>query len=67
MLQGRDGSFVTKNGQKYIIDWYVPNPIDPKGKPLPWNSDELGVNKTVDVSTNAVEKILNNSGIFLGD
>ena len=50
-----DGKYILKDKKPYVSDWYVPNPVNPKGAPVAWDNTDVGraqfvdgIDKTID-------------------
>ena len=55
LIKSIDGKYILKDKKPYVLDWYVPNPVNPKGAPVAWDNPDVGraqfvdgVDKTID-------------------
>lgn len=55
LIKSIDGKYILKNKKPYVLDWNVPNPVNPKGAPVPWDHPDVGraqfiddIDKTID-------------------
>ena len=55
-IRTKTGNYLKKDGKPYIINWYLPNPVDPKGAKIPWYSDDIGYAKDVDMADSVIKK-----------
>lgn len=55
LIKSIDGKYILKDKKPYVLDWYVPNPVNPKGAPVAWDHPDVGraqfvdgIDKTID-------------------
>src|SRR5574344_281088 len=55
LIKSIDGKYILKDKKPYVLDWYVPNPVNPKGAPVAWDNPDVGraqfvdgIDKTID-------------------
>ena len=58
LIKSIDGKYILKDKKPYVLDWYVPNPVNPKGAPVAWDSPDVGRAQFVD----GLDKTINTIG-----
>ena len=48
LIKSIDGKYILKDKKPYVLDWYVPNPVNPKGAPVAWDNPDVGAAQFVD-------------------
>ena len=48
LIKSIDGKYILKDKKPYVLDWYVPNPVNPKGAPVAWDNPDVGRAQFVD-------------------
>ena len=58
LIKSIDGKYILKDKKPYVLDWYVPNPVNPKGAPVAWDNPDVGRAQFVD----GIDKTINTIG-----
>ena len=57
LIKSIDGKYILKDKKPYVLDWYVPNPVNPKGAPVAWDSPDVGAAQFVDGIDKTIDTI----------
>lgn len=57
LIKSIDGKYILKDKKPYVLDWYVPNPVNPKGAPVAWDSPDVGAAQFVDGVDKTIDTI----------
>ena len=57
LIKSIDGKYILKNKKPYVLDWNVPNPVNPKGAPVPWDHPDVGAALVVDDIDKTIDTI----------
>ena len=57
LIKSIDGKYILKDKKPYVLDWYVPNPVNPKGAPVAWDNPDVGVAQFVDGVDKTIDTI----------
>ena len=57
LIKSIDGKYILKNKKPYVLDWNVPNPVNPKGAPVPWDHPDVGAAQFVDGIDKTIDTI----------
>ena len=57
LIKSIDGKYILKDKKPYVLDWYVPNPVNPKGAPVAWDNPDVGAAQFVDGIDKTIDTI----------
>ena len=57
LIKSIDGKYILKDKKPYVLDWYVPNPVNPKGAPVAWDNPDVGAAQFVDGVDKTIDTI----------
>ena len=57
LIKSIDGKYILKDKKPYVLDWYVPNPVNPKGAPVAWDNPDVGAALVVDGIDKTIDTI----------
>ena len=57
LIKSIDGKYILKDKKPYVLDWYVPNPVNPKGAPVAWDNPNVGAAQFVDGIDKTIDTI----------
>ena len=57
LIKSIDGKYILKDKKPYVLDWYVPNPVNPKGAPVAWDSPDVGAAQFIDGVDKTIDTI----------
>ena len=57
LIKSIDGKYILKDKKPYVLDWNVPNPVNPKGAPVPWDHPDVGAAQFVDGIDKTIDTI----------
>lgn len=57
LIKSIDGKYILKDKKPYVLDWYVPNPVNPKGAPVAWDDPAVGAALVVDGIDKTIDTI----------
>lgn len=57
LIKSIDGKYILKDKKPYVLDWYVPNPVNPKGAPVAWDHPDVGAALVVDGIDKTIDTI----------
>ena len=57
LIKSIDGKYILKDKKPYVLDWYVPNPVNPKGAPVAWDDPNVGAAQFVDGIDKTIDTI----------